>query len=78
MHGRGGANSVPMAIREICCLIHESHSKQLFFNTKSVISTKSAVGTLLSFPCSNFSCKRLSPASCRMLGQRLTASTELK
>ena len=47
IHAYGGANVIPMAVPEICCLTFESDSKKLFLSTNSAMSTKSAGGTEL-------------------------------
>ena len=71
IHAYGGANLVPMAVPEICCLTFESNSKILFLSTNSAMSTKSADGTFLSDLSSNFSYSALSPASRGILGYKL-------
>ena len=78
IHAYGGANLVPMAVPETCCLTFESNSKKLFLSTSSAMSTKFAEGTFLSDLSSNFSYGALSPISCRILGYKPTTSAVTK
>ena len=76
IHAYGGANLVPMAIPEICCLTFEPNSKKLFLSKSSAISNKSA--NFLSDLSFNFSYSALTPASCGILGYKPTTSAVTK
>ena len=78
IHAYGGANLVPMAVPEICCLTFESNSNKLFLSTNSAMSTKSTDGTLLFDPSSYYSYNALSPASCGILGYKPAISPVTK
>ena len=60
IHAYGGANLVPTALPEICCLTFESNSKKLFLSTNSAVSNKSVDGTFLFDLSSDFSYSALS------------------
>ena len=78
IHVYGGANLVPMAVPETCCLTFGSNSKKFFLSTNSAMSTKSAEGTFLSDLSSNFSYSALSPTLCGILGYKPTTSAVTK
>ena len=74
---QGGANLVPIAVLEICCLIYPLYSKKLFFRTKSAILISSLVGMCFSV-LSSTSLRAFNPASCGMLGYKPTTSAVTK
>ena len=74
IHAYCGANLVPMAVPEICCLTFESNTNKLFLSTNSAMSTKSTDATLSDLS-SNFS---RSATLCGILGYKSTTSTVTK
>ena len=78
IHAYVGANLVPVAVPEICCLTFGSNSKKLFLSTNSAMSTKSTDRSFLSDLSYNFSYSALSPESCGILGYKLTTSAVTK
>ena len=77
-HAYGGANLVPTAVPETCCLILLLNSEKLFFNTNSAVLTKSSMGIHFLSCLSKASPKALNPASWGMLGHNPTASVVSK
>ena len=77
-HAYGGANLVPIAVPETCCLILLLNSKKLFFNTNPAILTKSSVGIHFLSCLSKASLRALKPASWGMLGYNPTTSAVTK
>ena len=77
-HTQGGANLVPVAVPEICCLICPLNSKYLFFRTKSVILISSLVGIVCCFLLSTTSLWAFNPVSCDMLGYKPTTPAVAK
>ena len=78
IHAYDGANLVPVAVPEICCLTFESNLKKMFLSTNFAMSAKSADGTFLFDLPSNFSYSALSPAWCGILGYNPTTSAATK
>ena len=62
-HAYGGANLLPIAVPETCCLTLLLKSNQLFFNTNSSILTKSFVGMHFTSCLSKAFLRALNPAS---------------
>ena len=74
----GGANLVPIAVPEICCLTLSLNSNKLFFRTNSANLTSSLVGIFVHDCSSSFCFKAEIPSLCGMLGYRLTTSAITK
>ena len=79
-HAYGGANLVPIAVPETCCLILLLNSKKLFFSTNCAILTKSSVRIhfMWEYSLSKASLRAVNPTSWGILGYNPTTSTVTK